>query len=381
MAYITKANAVRILRKINLNDIPDIEGEVYKKPIYFLSKSETKYLLLMQSLLKEPEKFAIEVYHPVVNKDTFQYVFESGQPPSYHSNKNCERLTSNFKNFVIPSEIKERVRERAKNEGKNEQEIVELEKQQVEVFRAWFNKNFELFNADPEEFLKKLDIRWNIKRNVREIERDNSGVKTIDNLNLSELEAEIDKIISEAGRYFVNNKDKQRLIRRFQKLTILAYRKGKIDINETELSDDELEKFLLEYDTKFKKPIKELLVQYYRVKYNQDLSFEGPLLERLNFRACSVCDGKADFNYIRKDKALASAGLLTFSIENVEVKLWKSGQVSFRATCDNGEVVTFWESTADRVVDEIAPGRLRLKAGVNVAKDGGLIPPKSGFWS
>lgn len=253
----------------------------------------------MQSLLKEPEKFAIEVYHPVVNKDTFQYVFESEQPPSYHSNKNCERLTSKFKNFEIPFEIKARVREKAEKEGKTEQEITELEKQQVEVFRAWFKENFELFNADTEEFLKKLDIRWNIQRNVSEIERDNSGVEIFDNLNLAELEIEIDKIISEAGRYFVNNKDKQHIIRRFQKLTFLAYRKGSIDINDTELSDDELRQFLLEYDTKFKKPIKELLIQYYRVKYNPDLSFEGQLLERLNFRACSVCDGTADnFDYV-----------------------------------------------------------------------------------
>lgn len=295
MAYITKANSKRILRKINLNDIPDIEGNVYKKPIYFLSKGETKFLLLMKSFLKEPEKFAIEVYHPIVNRDTFQYVFESEQPPSYHSNYNCERLTSKFKNFEIPFEIKARVREKS---GKNEQEIVELEKQQVEVFRAWFKENFELFNSNTEEFLKKLDIRWNIQRNVSEIERDNSGIEIIDNLNLVELEAKIDKIISEAGRYFVNNKDMQHILRRFQKLTFLAYKNGKIDYNDTELSDDELKQYLLEYDTKFKKPIKELLIQYYRVKYNPDLSFEGQLLERLNFRACSVCDGTADFEYV-----------------------------------------------------------------------------------
>lgn len=298
MAYITKANSKRILRKINLNDIPDIAGEVYKKPIYFLSKWETKYLLLMQTLLKEPEKFAIEVYHPVVNKDTFKYVYESEQPPSYHSNKNCGRLTSKFKNFEIPFEIKARVRENAQKESMTEPEIIGLEKQHVGIFRAWFKENFELFNADTEAFLKKLDIRWNIQRNISEIERDNSGVETIDNLDLVELEAEIDKIISEAGRYFVNNKDKQPIIRRFQKLTILAYKKGNIDINDTELSDDELRQFLLEYDTKFKKPIKELLIQYYRVKYNQDLSFDGQLLERLNFRPCSVCDGTADFDYV-----------------------------------------------------------------------------------
>ena len=48
----------------------------------------------------------------------------------------------------------------------------------------------------------------------------------------------------------------------------------------------------------FKKPIKTLLEQYYRVKYNPDLSFEGQLLDRLNFRACSVCDGTADIDYL-----------------------------------------------------------------------------------
>jgi hypothetical protein len=40
--YITKSNAKRILRKIRLSDIGDIEGTVYKKPIYFLSKWEKK---------------------------------------------------------------------------------------------------------------------------------------------------------------------------------------------------------------------------------------------------------------------------------------------------------------------------------------------------
>lgn len=309
MAYITKANSKRILKKINLTDIPEIIGEVYKKPIYFLSKWETKYLLLMQSLLKDPEKFVLEIYQPIINKDTYKYVFESNQPSSYHTNKSCDRMTSKFKNFEIPFEIKARVREKAEKEGKTTSEIINLEKQQVQVFRSWFKENFEIFKADTEKFLTKLDIRWNIQRKVSEIERENSGVDTIDNLNLSELEDEVDKIINEAGKYFTNNKNKQHIIRRFQKLTFLAYRKGKIELNDTELSDEELKLFLLEYDSKFKKPVKELLIQYYRVKYNPDLSFEGQLLERLNFRLCSVCAGTADLDYVIND---------TLSSENKE---------------------------------------------------------------
>src|SRR5687768_8322381 len=99
MAFITKSNSKRILRKINLSQIGEMEGDVYKKPIYFLSKYETKYLLLMQSLLKDPEKFAIEVYKPIVNTDTLSFVYESEQPPAYHTNKDCDRLHSGFKNF------------------------------------------------------------------------------------------------------------------------------------------------------------------------------------------------------------------------------------------------------------------------------------------
>lgn len=289
MAYITAASYKRITGKINLKEVSDINVDVYKKPIYFLNKSEVKYLKSMQLLLKDPEKFAIEVYNPIVNEDTLMYVFESEHSPCYHSNLDCENLKSVFKNFEIPFEIKERVRYINTNEGKSEKEIHFLQKQQIKIFRRWFRENFICFQKDPEEFLRRLDIRWNVQRNIKEIERGNSGIETVLNLNLVELENEIDQVLREAGRYFTENKDKQDLIRRFQKLTFIAYQKGAIEINDTELSDDELRAFLIEYDTKFKKPVKNLLIQYYRVKYNSELSFDGLLLDRLNFKPCSNC--------------------------------------------------------------------------------------------
>ena len=289
MPYITKANYKRILRKINLNSISTDEVEVYKKPIYFLSNWETKYLLIMKTLLKNPEKFAVEVYQKVVNKDTYKYVYESELSPAYHVSTSCERLNSTYRNFEIPEEIKERAEKKAEQENLNEEETSELIKKSVDNFRHWFKININLFNENLEEFLKQLDIRWNIQRNVNEIEKDNSGIEDIDNLNLEELEREIDKIISEAGKYFTSNKDKQQIIRRFQKLTFLAYKDVPIQQNDTTLSDEELKKLLLFYDESFKIPIKELLIQYYRVKYNPDLSFSGHLLDQLNFRPCSSC--------------------------------------------------------------------------------------------
>lgn len=289
MPFITKSNYKRILRKININSIVIDDVDLYKKPIYFLSSWEVKYLLIMKSLLKNPEKFEVEVYQKVINKDTLKYVYESELSPAYHNKKDCERLNSTYRNFEIPDEIKERAKLKCENNNWNEQES-ELEiKKAIEHFRHWFKININLFNEDLPEFIKQLDIRWNIQRNVNEIEKDNSGIEDIENLNLEELEREIDKVISQAGRYFVNNIDKQQIIRRFQKLTFLAYKEEPIQQNDTNLRDDELKEFLKFYDTEFKKPLKELLIQYYRIKYNPDLSFSGDLLDQLNFRPCSNC--------------------------------------------------------------------------------------------
>ncbi|MHA8052663.1 hypothetical protein [Aquirufa sp. OSTEICH-129A] len=290
MAYITNANSKKMIGLINLKEVGEIEGEVYKKPIYFLNKNEITYLKSMQTLLKDPEKFAFEIYKPIVKKDTFQYVYESLQPPCYHDKDNCPRLQSSYKNFEIPSEIKERVRQKAEEEGKSEAEILILIEKQVAIFRKWFKEHYNLFLLDTKEFLRQLDIRWNIQRNLKEVEKENTGIDSVKNLDLAKLENEIDKIISAAGQYFNQHKDRQHIIRRFQKLTFLAYKKSSLEImNDTELSDDELRAFLIEYELKFKKPIKELLIHYYRVKYNSELSFDGKLLERLNFKPCSVC--------------------------------------------------------------------------------------------
>lgn len=289
MPYITKANFRRILKTIRLSEIGDISGEVYKMPIYFLSSWEVKYLLTMQALLKNPEHFAIEVYKPIENIDTFQYVYESDQPSSYHTDINCEKLNSGFKNFEIPFEIIERA---------NKQGGEELAKSQVHKFRNWFLKYNKLFVDEPENFLKKLDIDWNVQRSLKEVTKNNSGIKDFDNYNMEQLETEIDKIISDAGNYFMSNPDKQDIIRRFQKLTFLAYKPEAIAINNTRLNDKELKMFLKDYDEQFKKPIKYLLIEYYRVKYNPDLSFEGKILEKLNFRQCSYCQNNNPPKYV-----------------------------------------------------------------------------------
>ncbi|MCD8406304.1 hypothetical protein LNI88_11585 [Tenacibaculum dicentrarchi] len=288
MAYLTKSNSLRIIASIDFKKIGNMNGNVYKRAIYFFSYYEKNNLLGLKELLRDPENFIREYYIPIENKDKLKYVFEGGKP-AYHSKHDCSRLNSKFTNFEIPEEIRER--------GKSE----------VEKFRNWFKKNQVLLEK-PDIFIERLFLAFKIRVNPKAIDYDNSGVEIIENLNLQELESRIDKYISQAGQYF-NNADieKKEIIRKFQKFTFLAYSESEIKNNDTRFSDSAIKKFLKQYDSHFKKPIKELLIEYYRVLHNPDLKFEGNLLEQLGFKSCKSCfEDKIHEQLIARENSIES---------------------------------------------------------------------------
>jgi hypothetical protein len=270
MAYLTKSNSLKIIARIDFKQIGNLEGEVYIKPIYFFSDYEKNNLLGLKELLKDPEKFIKEYYKPVETKDNFKYIFEGGQP-AYHFKPDCERLNSNYKNFEIPQEIRDK--------GKDE----------VLKFRAWFKENQYLLDK-PDVFVARIQMAFGFVMNPKAIDYENSGVEEKENLNLEELEKRINKFIFDAGQYYNNaNQEKKEIIRRFQKYTFLAYSLNDIQNNNTRFNDGAIKKFLKHYDVHFKRPIKDLLIEYYRVKHNPELKFEGQLLEQLGFKPCAAC--------------------------------------------------------------------------------------------
>lgn len=270
MAFITKSNAKKIISKIDKNRLGIQKCEIYKNPIYFFSQYENNYLLGMKTLFSDPELFIEEYYVPIKNEDTLRYVYEGGKP-AYHDCIKCKRLNSDFRNFLIPIEIRKR--------GKEE----------VDKFRHWFESNTDLLDK-PDVFTARLHMAFNVVVSPKEINRKNSGVEYKENLNLEELEKRINKHISEVGEYYKKaNQEKKEVIRRFEKKTFLAYKEEAIRNNDTRYSDDAIKGFLKKYDEQFKKPVTELLIEYYKVKYNPELKFEGYLLEMLGFKACSTC--------------------------------------------------------------------------------------------
>lgn len=270
MAYLTKSNSIKIINRVDFKQIGNLQGEVYMKPIYFFSDYEKNNLLGLQELLKDPDRFIKEYYVPIVTVDNLKYVYEGGQP-AYHCKSDCERLNSNYKNFEIPNEIREK--------GKDE----------IMRFRKWFKENQYLIEK-PDVFVARLHMAFGVQINPKAIDYENSGVEVKENLDLVELEKRINKIISDAGNYYNNaDTEKKEIIRRFQKYTFIAYSQNEIRNNNTRFKDEVLKKFLSQYDSHFKRPIKDLLIEYYRVKYNPELKFEGYLLEQLGFKPCGAC--------------------------------------------------------------------------------------------
>jgi len=271
MAFITKSNFNSIFYELEfvMKDDTNLNFSLYKKEFYFLSKIEQATLANQREVLKSPENI-IKIYKKLKRVDTFTYVFE-GLTPAYHKDKLCPNLGSKFINFQIPLPIRE----------KGESEVLR--------FRSWFKENGHYLETKPDLFIAKLEIAFDVKINPEAIEIENSGIKEIENLNLNQLEERINDYLRAASKFYNDNPDKQQIIRRFQKLTFLYKRKDAITGNDTNLSDRELKSFLKEYDIKFKKPVMDLLLQYYMVQYNPELDFDGKLLEQLGFKPCIQC--------------------------------------------------------------------------------------------
>lgn len=273
MPYITTSNSKKIINKINVDVFDNVVENIYKWEIYFFNKREVNLLKGIRELYRNPENFVLNYYQPIEVVDTYRFLYPE-VAPAYHNDPKCERLNSNFRNTEIPIQIREK--------GKDE----------VIKFREWY-KNTGFNIEDVKDYIYKLQVKFPYIGEISQssIEYNNSGIIEKENYSLPELELKIDTLLREASQYFNDNPNLQDLIRKYQKWTFLAYVYGDLKNNESKLNDNDLKEFLRNYDEKFKKPVKLLLVEYYRVKFNPEMTFEGHILTRLGFKICKQCLG------------------------------------------------------------------------------------------
>lgn len=272
MAYLTLSNSKKLVQKIDLNSLEQIAGEIYEKDIYFFNKRERANLIGIKQLFEDPEKF-LEYYKPIVTVDTLQYVTPE-TIPAYHKDDKCDRLHSDFKNYLIPVPI----------QGKGLQE--------VQIFRQWF-KEKKCAEMDVKQYIEAVQLRFIYVGEINEksIELKNSGVSFNENYSMEQLQKRIDSLLDEFNEYFHSNPVVREILYRYQKWTFLAFRDKPIENNFTGISDTDLKHLLKGIEEKWKKPVKDFLVEYYRIKFNPDLEFDGQILDKLGMRSCGKCLG------------------------------------------------------------------------------------------
>lgn len=300
--FITKANASRIVKSIDLSKV-QIEGDTYKDKNQVLNAMFSKYekyeLLVYQKLMEDPEAFMNEIYEKISqHEDTYWWVYEKKNPPAYHFSSTCPRLLSNFKNYRIPYEIRFKgiqgdigeILSKCRNGNK---EIMNKVKSNVDNYRKWWETEGEmLYFKDKDIFLMRVNNKYQPERrilNITEFESVNSGVERLENSSLIEIEYEIDKLIKDSGIYYYLNKKNTTILRHYAKWTSTAYKNEPFKSNSTGYTNEEIREVLIDYDKRFKFPLKNYLKEYYRRKNNPELKMEIELLEQLGFRGCLHC--------------------------------------------------------------------------------------------
>ena len=137
-------------------------------------------------------------------------------------------------------------------------------------------------------------MRWGINMNLQDLKglhRDNSGVRIMENPDLSIIESDIIKLVGEMYDYIMQEVRYRNIIDRYGKRTYLLDKKQSLEDDRIKsYTDDEIRYILNEFDKKYKQKLTNKLKTYYRVKYNPDLKFEQLLLEELGFRKCYFCE-------------------------------------------------------------------------------------------
>ena len=304
MPFVTEFRTNMVLKSL-IGEIPENirEWEPYKKSIYFLNRLDKTNLIYFKKFCENPIENIDKIYNPIEVIDRKKYVYE-GAKPSYHKFEDCQFLHSNFVNYPIPDEIREKGDEA------------------VEEFRNWFKESEEHFRKFPDQYKLRMFQKYKIEVSINDLKVDyqNSGNVYKENLTLKDIETRIDSLLNNAAKYYKEDVKRQEVIRRFQTATFLAFKEDIIENNTTEYSDEELKEILIEYHNLFIEPTLYYLKEFFKTFYNADIEINEKIFEELNFKKCGHCFSdkfEKENNYLseKKEKLVKRFGEFEFPIE------------------------------------------------------------------
>lgn len=267
--FVTNANIKRALFKLDKSDF-DYESEIYKHSINYLNLLEKRDLLSIKCLYEFPEIFFKDYYSKIVAVDTLKFVFEE-QQPAFHSDNACPNLLSDFENYLIP-------------------EVIKIDKQEME-YRDWFKQNIRLTDRKIlTDLFKDIHYRkWNCLPLL--VDYENSGAFEFMNLNVDEIESNIDTLLHDAKSYIEKSPTIKKIISALGKRSYAFNKSETLNLDGIPYDRETISEVLKIFELEYKRPLINMLKEYYRVNYNPNLVFEENILIGLGFRQCKVCQG------------------------------------------------------------------------------------------
>jgi len=261
--FITKAKVSALMELLDFNKIYNYEDLIYSDRLCkILSTGERNYLLNYKSILENIGDIPI---YDKNNRNKFtnnrkRMVFEGG-PPSFHLYLDCSFLTSNYENYEIP---------------------IEIEDSNIDEYRRFFIKEIELFKEKPDVFYAKVGTKFAVHiKNVKSYNAENSGVKQIDNVELTDPEEIIIKIkdhLFKMEQYRHSSPEYEKIITNNGFATHKTKDKSPI-----------LKKW-----HNYKNKLKSLIKSYFISKLNPEFEFKKSVLEQCGYKLCKTCSLRAN---------------------------------------------------------------------------------------
>lgn len=302
MPFVTEHNTNLVFKKL-IGEIPDdIKGwDPYRKSIYFLNRLDKTNLLYFKKFCENPIDNIDSIYKAIEVVDKKVFVYE-GSRPSYHKYENCDRLSSNFVNYRIPTQI------------------IEKGEEEIKKYRIWFKENESSFTDRPDVYQMRLQAKFGIIEGIQKVDYKNSGNVYKENLTLIEIQTRIDSLLYNAAQFFNRKEKRKEAIKRFQTATFLAFKEKEIENNTTEYSDEELKSILKLYYYLFIEPTVYYLKEFYKRTYNTDIEIDEKIFEALNFKKCGYCysnkyEQESNSLTLKKQKLIEKFGEFDFPIE------------------------------------------------------------------
>jgi hypothetical protein len=283
---------MRITREFKV-ELENLNDAVYKNAIYFFSDIERNRILSVKQFLMHSKDQLVIFSGSGYIPDTFNYVYEQSRHAKYHKNSKCEKLNSSYNDIEIPVEIKYRAGE------------VGLDIERIEMFRAWFKQPeiSNLYLTDQKRFIERLQVKFQLVNPPKPVEIGNGGIKRVSNFSEQELENKIDELIRFASTFYSKSDMNREILvknnfsKRTYYVTSKKYKDVNLYINGKSYLNEEIRSVLIEFYNKIKKPIIDLLIDYWIIKLNPNLDFNQNILEQMDFEPCKVC-GHSRCNFI-----------------------------------------------------------------------------------